>query len=278
MKRKLIFKVALWATVACVSIFGVLMAIVYIPEFKHYLPTHSKANELRVASYGGSYIHKLSIVLEYADGGSYAINIKNGIHAGEPQKYTLPPGLPDENVTVHISLDGYGVGEWDIDAMTFLHYHFNDLKRDGLLIYFSDSFSILMYVISGETQVCYAYNHNDEKWFIVANPPPIYHEPLGYMPGPDWTSGWEDNKWEYSEVMPLRHEIKGCRPVDRKDASPTQKKATAALHKKWPQRLRGGRPGQRLPQVRGDRLRPARPERVRHRCHADLRFLLLEPA
>ena len=200
MKRKRLFKVVLWVIIACVSVCGVLVARVNILELKHYLPTHSKANELRLAKYGVPGLKLQSIALKYPDGSSYVLNIKNGIHTGEPQKYPLPPNLPEEAATVSITFESFIMEDRDMDVMAFSDYPENDLKRDGLLIYISDADILVatIYVISGKTQVCYQYDYLDECWVVLANPPPISHYPAGRN-GYDMESGWQDNKWEYTE-------------------------------------------------------------------------------
>ena len=204
MKRKRIFKVVLWVIIICISVFGAFAAIVYIPELKHWLPTHSKAGELRVASYGGS-VRGVSITLNYSDGRSYIMNINDAIDVGQPQNYSFPADMPNEFVTVHITLDSsYHLGEWDMDVMAFDPRE-NNLKRDGLLVYFKEGRSI--YIISGNYKACYVYTdiyndmHNnilDDSWVLLANPLPISHFPDGLGGNPDWISyGWHENEWEY---------------------------------------------------------------------------------
>ena len=50
MKSKRVFKLHLRVLVICVSVLGVIGVVANLSEFRHWLPTRSKAGELRVAS------------------------------------------------------------------------------------------------------------------------------------------------------------------------------------------------------------------------------------
>ena len=169
----------------------ILTVFIYNREFHRWLPTQSKANELRVAAYAGS-IRELSVVLKYADASEHVLNIVNGVENGEPQKYPLPD-LKDGSVIVHATIYGYNLAG-DMDVMVFSNA--NELKRSGLLIYFMDLYR--MYVISGEKTVCYGYDTIEGYWFIVEDPPPLFRDPAGVAPN-DWTSDWQNNEWAYIE-------------------------------------------------------------------------------
>ena len=207
MKKKRIVKMILLILLICVIAVLIFVAWLYAPELKQWLPTHSRTGELRIASNGDMSINSLIIALEYEDGSSHVMNI--GVVAkGEPQNYSLPPDMPDGVVNVHVTLDGYGIEKRDLYVMTFYNYRVNELKRDGLLIHFVDNRGMNMYVISGKTKVCYlyngAYNGFDDfnDWVILANHRQVLSPfPVNIGAGRpfDWTSGWEDNEWEYIE-------------------------------------------------------------------------------
>ena len=180
--------------VIAIAFIALIAVIVYNEDLKYRLPTHSMANTLKVAAFEESIGRELYIILKYDDGSKHVLDIKNGVGAGEPQKYFLP-GLTDGNITVHITLERFLT--FDKDVMIF--HNANELKRNGLLIYFDGWYR--MYVISGKTKICYKYNEEDDSWSVLENPPPISHDPAGrgFVPD-DYTPSWPENKWEYIEV------------------------------------------------------------------------------
>jgi len=182
--------------------FILLMLVVFIvvgppPSPRHWLPTHSKPGELRLAASGAS-AGKLSVSLILSDGSSYVLNTDPGVFPGEPQHYPLPPDLSDKDVTVRIVFNDHNLIRSEIDAV-FLpsNGRTSDIKRYGLLIYFSDSGGTSVYVISGRTRLCYVYIEEASNWVVWENPPLITPYPDGMGADPDWSSGWESNTWEY---------------------------------------------------------------------------------
>ena len=195
MKKKLIARGLLKTLIFFGVAFAVLGACIWVynQEFHRWLPTHSKANELRAASYGGSFGGELVVTLRYADGNKNVLDIKNGVIAGEPQKYPLPE-LAEGIVTVHIFFERHYL-TCDMDVIVFNSS--DELKRKGLLLYFMEGSGLI--IISGEKRICYAFDNSINDWVVLETPYPIFNDPAGASPN-DWASGWQNNKWEYIEV------------------------------------------------------------------------------
>jgi len=194
MKLSLTMKIVLGVSVVCaIAVVAFIASISIIPELRQRLPINSKANEFWMVSNGGG-VGGLLITLEHSDGSKHVLDIKNGVHTGEPQKYKLPK-LPDGTITVRVTVYSSAYLSCDMDVMVFNSA--SELRRNGLLIYLIDGHSL--WVVSGERKICYSNDPFIGAWTQWDNPPEMTRKAYGIGATGVHPSGWKENKWQYYE-------------------------------------------------------------------------------
>lgn len=195
MKKK-VLRGAILSTAILISLTVLVVfifAFFHLPDPNRWLPTHSRAGELRLAT-DDSGTTLYSVELRYLDGTSHVLNLEHPIGAGEPQYYALPPDMPDGYVSVHISFHGFLSRAGDLDLMVFSST--NDLRRKGLLIYLSN-YQFRVYAVSGSTKVCYYYDPLSDHYVVRDHPDFMSHLPSGMGADHNWQPDWHGNTWEF---------------------------------------------------------------------------------
>ncbi len=167
-----------------------------------FYPTKSSPRKLSIVCYSGYYDKLVVTLKQYVNGShvcDYTLEIKDGIQVQEPQSYELPKL---ENGKVEVSVEFGHNRDERLDNITLVYDDAETFYKNGLLIYFTYSYTPYVYFVSGKGTTCYN-KATDSKKFTIETAFPSLLRVIPDKENPGFYtsySGWKENEWVVEEI------------------------------------------------------------------------------